>query len=134
MSTTKIKDNKEEKCQYYNLLRNYDAQNTEIPPKPPGEKAPHQKLTVSPQTYGQLGQKSAETVRPTKNSPPRNHAKSPHFTYHKETSQPICNANQLTGFHKRRAPITKYSQNRLSPALRSLSKLSQITETSANDR
>ena len=51
-----------------------------------------------------------ETVRPTKNSPPGNHAKSPHFTYHKETSQPICNANQLTGFHKRRAPTKRYFQ------------------------
>ena len=52
-----------------------------------------------------------ETVRPTKKSPPRNHAKSPNFMYHKETSKRICNANQLTGFHKRRAPpITRYFQ------------------------
>ena len=42
------------------------------------------KNAQSPQTYGQLAQKSAETVRPTKNSPPGNHANSPHFTYHKE--------------------------------------------------
>ena len=52
--------------------------------------------------------KSAESVRPTKNSPPRNQANSPHFTHQKESSQSIYNANQLTDFHKRRAPIKRY--------------------------
>ena len=52
--------------------------------------------------------KSAETVRPMNNSPSRNQAKSPHFTYHKKSSQPIHSANLLIGFHKRRAPINRY--------------------------
>ena len=44
-----------------------------------------------------LDQKSAETVRLKENSPPRNQSKSSQFTHRKESSQPICNANQLTG-------------------------------------
>ena len=44
-----------------------------------------------PQIHGQLNQKSAETVRPKENSPPRIGKN------RKESSQPICNANQLTG-------------------------------------
>ena len=49
----------------------------------------------SPQIHGQLDQKSAETMRPTKNSPPKNQAKSSHFTHQKESRQPIYNANQV---------------------------------------
>ena len=45
---------------------------------------------------------------PTKNSQSRNQAKSPHFTDHRESSQPICKANQLTGSYKRQAPIKRY--------------------------
>ena len=61
----------------------------------------------SPQIHGQLDQKFTEIVDPTKNSPPRNQAKSPRFTNLKESSQPICNANQLTDFYKRRALIKR---------------------------
>ena len=49
------------------------------------------------QIHEQLDQKSAETVRPKENSPPRYQYKSSHFTPRKESSQPICNVNQLTG-------------------------------------
>ena len=73
------------------LRREYSAQNAQ-----------------SPQIYGQLDQTSAETVRSTKYSLPRNQANSPLFTHQKESSQPICNANQLTGFHKRRTPFKRY--------------------------
>ena len=62
----------------------------------------------SPQILWELDQKSAEIVRPKKNSPPRNQAKSQHFTHHKESSQSIHNGNLLSGFHKRRAPIKRY--------------------------
>ena len=55
------------------------------------------KNAQSPQIHGQLDQKSAETVRTKENSPPRNQSKSSQFTHRKESSQPICNANQLTG-------------------------------------
>ena len=66
------------------------------------------KKMQSPQIHWELNQKSAEIVRPKKNSPPRNQAKSQHFTYHKESSQSIHNGNLLSGFHKRRAPIKRY--------------------------
>ena len=47
-------------------------------------------------------------MRPKKNSQSRNQVKSPHFTDHRETSQPICSSNQLTGFYKRQTPIKRY--------------------------
>ena len=50
-----------------------------------------------PQIHGQLEQNSAETVRPKENSSPRNQSKSSQLTHRKESSQSICNANQLTG-------------------------------------
>ena len=49
-----------------------------------------------PQIHGRLDQKSAETVLPKENSPPRNRLKSSQFTHRKESSQPISNANHLT--------------------------------------
>ena len=54
------------------------------------------KNAQSPQIHGQLDQKSAETVRPKENSPPRNQSKSSNFTHQKESSLPIWNANRLT--------------------------------------
>ena len=49
-----------------------------------------------PQIHGRLVQKSAETVLPKENSPPRNQLKSSQFTYRKESSQPISKSNHLT--------------------------------------
>ena len=63
--------------------------------------------------HRQLDQKSSETLHPRKNFPPRNQAKFPQLTHHKESSQPICNANQLTGFHKKPATIKSYLSSEL---------------------
>ena len=84
MTRSYFKDSKKE--QYYNLLRNHTGEKISV------------KNAQSPQIHRQPSQKSAET------SSPRNQAKSSHLTRHKETSQPISKANQLTGFQKRQAP------------------------------
>ena len=53
-------------------------------------------MQSQPQIHGRLDQKSAETVLPKENSPPRNQLKSSQFTHRKESSQPISKANHLT--------------------------------------
>ena len=56
---------------------------------------------------GKLAQKSVETVRPTKNSPPRNHVKYPYFTHRKETSQPISNVQSIDWFPLKKSNATQ---------------------------
>ena len=94
------------------------------------------------QIHGRFAQKSAETLWPTKISPSKTQAKTPHSMrrtsqqktpHHKETSQLIFNANQLGALHKRQAPIKNVFPNRQSSNLQSLNQLSQITDGSKND-
>ena len=136
MSTTKsqFKDNKDE--QYYNPFRDYTAQNTKTPPNSPVKKFP-------PKAHSLWSfRKTCRNRAPNENLPSQKSGEIPTFhvafipsknPHHTKTSQMICNANQLTGSLKRRAPTEKHFQ-RLISALRPLNNLSQITEASTSDR
>ena len=117
MSTAKsyFKDKKEEQC--YNLLRITPRKIQRLHTNPWRVNSCQNALSL--QIHGRFAQKSAETVRSPEISLPKNQPISPHCmrrtsqhktSHHKEASQTICNANQLTGFHKRQGPAKRYFQ------------------------
>ena len=94
------------------MLRNYAAQNTETLPDLLVRKSPpkkeKQKKCRSPQIHGQLNKKICRDHALNKKFPTQKSSEIPLLHASQDSSQPIYDAKQLTGFYKKRAPIERY--------------------------